>query len=146
MTDTVNNLGALPSIEKTLPCLKCAANTAHHLVPSKKGADWKCDSCSNTIHAFTQDQMVAVVMQKVFGLEQNPVPVTIPQNLRVFLEYNGEGPTETEASRLSIEAHVRATGRLPMVGKPMFAAPIPGIAIPWGKVVRVELNDQGTQE
>jgi hypothetical protein len=146
VTDKPRSLGELPVIEKTLPCLRCAANTTHKLSPSDKGCAWVCVSCQNSIHAFTFDQMVNVVTQKVFGLSRDATPVNIPQGLRVFLEYSGEGATEKEASRLSVEAHVKATGRLPMVGKPLFASPIPGMAVPYGKVVRVEINEQGTRD
>ncbi len=146
---------ALPEIKKTLPCLRCGANTDQKLLPTATGAAWLCTSCGADMPAFTHDQMREIVMRGLFKIPENIPPIdTVPDDMRVFLEYYGdvpEGmPREKEASVESILEHAQLTGCWPEVGKPLFAMPgarkllkktagrYRPLAIPYGKVVRVE--------
>jgi hypothetical protein len=98
--------------------------------------------CGHYTHAFTHDEMISTVMLKVFKLPQVPPTIKIPKGLRVYLKHHGPDATEKQASELAVQSHVRLTGQLPIVGKPLFTAPT-GIgnvaaAIPYGEVTRVE--------
>jgi hypothetical protein len=138
----------LPRIQKTLPCLRCGANTDQVLTPTLEGASWVCSSCAGDMPAFTHAQMQEIVLRKVFHVPETPTPVTVvPPGLRVFLEYHGDVPEgfakEKEVSEASLLEHAQITGAWPEVGKPLFAVPgskvkARALAIPYGKVVRVE--------
>ena len=138
----------LPEIKKTLPCLGCGANTDQLLQPTREGASWVCASCNGAMPAFTHAQMRDIVLRKVFKIPETPAPIkSVPPGLRVFLEYHGEVPEgcakEKEVSEASILEHMQITGTYPEVDKPLFAAPgspvkVKAIAVPYGKVVRVE--------
>ena len=132
----------LPKIMKTLPCLKCAANTDQQLIPSKTGSSWQCQACKNLIHAFTPVQMMEVVMRNVFKLPEKPKACEVPQGFRVFMEHFGPDADEKEVDAAAVKLHASITGQLPVVGKPMFTRPKeathPGLAVPFGMVTRVE--------
>jgi len=132
----------LPKIMKSLPCLKCAANTDHKLVPSKGGCSWQCQACKHTIHAFTHVQMMEVVMREVFKIPEEPKHCDVPEGFKVFMEHFGPDADEKEVDSAAVKVHASITGKLPEVGKPMFTRPQgathPGLAVPFGKVTRVE--------
>jgi len=140
----------LPDIKKTLPCLRCGANTDQVLVATEAGAGWHCAVCNGVMPAFTHLQMQDIVMRKLFKVPPVPTVVhAVPAGLHVFLEYHGAAPAadgtpqEKEASTESVLEHARITGSWPEVGKPLFAAPrgmakTKAMAIPYGKVLRVE--------
>ena len=142
MTEGENKDPVLPLVEKTIPCLKCGANTTHLLTPYPKGASWNCQACDQYVHAFSHGEMINTVMQQVYGLQHTPPTIDIPADLRVFLKHHGEDATEKEVSKQSVQEHVRLTGELPKVRKPLFAASFgvahPGAAVPYGEVIRVE--------
>jgi len=139
----------IPDIKKTLPCLRCGANTDQLLKATEAGAGWHCAACDGVMPAFTHAQMQEIVIRKLFKVPPTPTKVdAVPEGMRVFLEYHGGntgGDTvgEKEASTESVLEHARITGHWPEVGKPLFAAPgaitkTVAMAIPYGKVVRVE--------
>lgn len=137
----------VPTPAKKIPCLKCGCSTLHQLRQYDKGCQWHCPSCGNSIHAFSFAEMVNTVTTKVFGLNPSPPnDVAVPQNLKVYLEHQGPDAEEKEASQKSVEQHIRLTGDLPKVGKPLYVAPkgceIPAAAVPFGKVVRLERDTE----
>jgi len=84
--------------------------------------------------------MREIVARGVFNLPTNPVPVEVPENLRVYLETHlpNVETAEKEVSRQAILDHVSVTGALPVAGKPLFTNHAFG-AVPYGKVARVAL-------
>ena len=136
--------GQLPVIKKTLPCLKCAANTDHQLKPYNKGCMWLCLSCKNYIHAYSHEEMMKTVIRGLFQVPSNPKPVEVPETFKVFIKSALDVSGEKEITREFILQHVSITGALPEVGKPLFAAPkgasdAPSfMAVPYGQVTRIE--------
>lgn len=132
---------AKPSIYKTIPCLRCAADTTQQLVPYPKGSAWQCQVCQTQLHAFTHEQMMQVVMHKVFGIPEEPKKCDIPEGMLVYMEHFGPDAKEKEVAEHVVKEHVAITGTLPVEGKPLFVRP-PGatdvrLAVPFGKVTRV---------
>ena len=129
-------------MKKELPCLKCGTTTDNTLVADKGGAAWECNSCKNKIFAYTFDDMVTVVATKCFNLPEQSKAVEIPPDFRAYLEHHGGSAKEMEVSDKSLREHAEVTGKLPEVGKPMFARPNgashPMMALPYGKVIRIE--------
>lgn len=80
--------------------------------------------------------MINTVTRRVFGLPELPEPPEIPKGFKVFLEHHGPDAEEKEASPRDVEKHVALTGALPVLGKPLYAAPA-GMAVPYGKVTRI---------
>lgn len=132
----------LPKIMKTLPCLKCAANTDQQLVPSNTGCSWQCQVCKHATHAFTHVQMMELVMRDVFKIPDKPKACAVPQGFKVYMEHFGPDADEKEVGGVAVKLHASITGKLPIVGKPMFTRPEgathPGLAVPFGMVTRVE--------
>jgi hypothetical protein len=79
-------------------------------------------------------------MAKTLGGYKPITDVEIPTGLTVYLKYYGEGATESEASEPMVKRHIQLTGKLPVVGEPLFTAPrldFPAMAVPYGEVVRI---------
>ena len=121
-------------------CIKCALITSQRLIPSTFGCDWQCSVCNNTLHAFAFKDMVQLVQKHVFKLPDKPALIPIP-NIKVFLKSDVPTDvttdTESELDSRAVKQHVEITGRLPVVGKPMYANRH-GLSIPYGEVVRIE--------
>jgi len=94
------------------------------------------------MHAFDHVQMMELVMRDVFKIPENPQACDVPAGFKVFMEHFGQDAKEKEVAREAVELHASITGQLPIVGKPMFTRPQgathPGLAVPYGKVTRVE--------
>lgn len=134
----------LPNIEKTFPCLGCKNTTVHKLKPSKQGCAWVCVPCKYAQHAFSHEDMMRTVVRGLFKVPSDPKPIDVPEKLKVFIKSGVSTDGESEVDRRFVLEHVRITGRLPQVGKPLFAAPKgikdapPFMSVPYGEVVRVE--------
>jgi hypothetical protein len=87
--------------------------------------------------------MAKILHDHLFKLPENPAPLELPSNIKVYLKHHGPSASEMEVSEESLRRHVKLTGKLPVVGKPMFTAPpgfdIPMCAIPYGEVTRIEM-------
>lgn len=132
-----------PQPKATKLCIKCAETLEHSLVPSDYGCDWKCTRCSNQLHAYSFEDMARIVRTKVFNIPDKIINVPLPENYRVFLKNNFDKKTgmgeELEATTDTIAQHLKATGKLPQVGKPLYAL-VRGLPVPFGEVVRIEVN------
>ena len=122
-------------------CFKCAETTVQKLVRSDKGCDWKCTKCDNQLFAFSLKDMAEIIQKHVFKIPDNPKAVDIPVDYKVFLKCSFpedvSTATEMEVNPESVRSHVRATGQLPTVGKPLFAS-VEGLPVPYGEVSRIE--------
>lgn len=88
------------------------------------------------------EEMVKVVVEKVFGIDQieDTSGLEIPDWIIYIAHPSGECKMPPEA----LELHIRATGKLPEVNKPLFTMPVSGdrrVIIPFGKVVRILKNE-----
>jgi len=122
----------------TKRCLKCGDNTDHKLIRTDKGAGWKCDSCGNTQEGFTFGEVYYEILKTVFEVPENPEPIELPENIRVFLKHQGPDSEESEVDRAAIEIHAQIMGALPEVNKPLFTK-VEDTPMPFGNVVRVEM-------
>jgi len=99
------------------------------------------------MHAYTHEEMMKTVVKGLFQVPSSPKPVEVPENYRVFLKTDLHGATEKEVGRHFVLEHVRITGALPAVGKPLFSSPkgssdAPAfMAIPYGEVVRIDTGE-----
>jgi hypothetical protein len=86
--------------------------------------------------------MMELVMRKVFNIPETPKHCEVPEGFKAYMEHFGPDADEKEVSEMNLKEHVSITGELPVVGKPLFVRPPdathPGLAIPYGKVTRVE--------
>jgi len=130
-------------MNRTMPCLKCAANTTHTLTPSDKGASWQCTICANQVLGYTREDMMKIVSERIFGVPEDPKTIDVPEDLKVYIEYSTDESMAKEAlvDSRTVKSHIEVTGQIPKVGKPLMHK-VPGapkqVAIPFGKVVRVE--------
>lgn len=85
-------------------------------------------------------------MRRVFKIPENPKSCEVPQGFRVYMEHFGPDAEEKEVDRRSVVEHANITGSLPVVGKPLFVRPPgathPGLAVPFGKVTRIEQEEK----
>jgi hypothetical protein len=131
-----------PEVTKNQSCFKCGTATQQQLIPSELGCDWQCTICKQTAAAYTLAEMAVQVQKHVFGVVAPPVdPPEIPTDYKVFLkcefESNVTPEKEMEASPAAVKAHVNATGKLPQIGKSLFAS-VHGALVPYGEVVRIQ--------
>jgi len=120
-------------------CFKCAEVTTQQLVRSDKGCDWKCTKCNYQLFAFTLKDMAEILQKHFFKIPDHPKAIDIPADFKVFLKCDLPEAiaAEMEVNPESVRSHVRVTGQLPTVGKPLFAY-VEGLPVPFGEVARIQ--------
>lgn len=132
-------------VTKNQLCIKCGTHTQQQLVRSPAGCDWKCNVCKNQMVAYTYADMSAFVQKHVFNAPENVKTYpTIPEGYTVYLkcEFSPDFTTEKEmeVNANAVQDHVKATGKLPQAGKPLFAQ-VDGILVPYGEVARIATKE-----
>ncbi len=128
---------------RTSRCSACAANTKQTLIPTQEGCSWQCDACKNTAHAYSRAEMQEFVKKKIAATL--PTTVNVPSTEGVLVYYamlhhtdkTPDGTVEVELAPQFLRAHAEITGKLPVVGEPLYARTRDMPAIPYGKVLRV---------
>lgn len=128
---------------RTARCASCTANTKQTLTPTQEGCSWQCDVCKNTVHAYSRAEMQEFVKKKIAATLPAAPDVPSTEGVQVYYAMvnhtvaTPEGTLEIELAPQFLRVHAEITGKLPVVGEPLYARTRDMPALPYGKVLRV---------